>query len=123
MENHSALYNPEICPVRDIMSQIGDKWSILVLTGLKARSMRFSELRRGIPDVSQRMLTQTLRHLERDGLVLRTVTPTVPPRVDYALTELGHSLVGVLAPVAKWSLENTGVIVRSRADFDARTEE
>ena len=112
------FYDPNICPVRDVMGQIGDKWSILVLTGLKPGSKRFSELKRMIPDISQRMLTKTLRSLERDGMVIRTVTPTVPPRVDYELSDLGQSLVRVLEPVAAWSLENRGEIARSRSEFD-----
>lgn len=103
------------------MDQIGDKWSILVLTGLKADSMRFSELKRAIPDVSQRMLTKTLRGLERDGLVDRMVTPTTPPRVDYNLTDLGCSLVKVLEPVAAWALEQRVEIAKSRAVFDVKT--
>ena len=112
-------YDPNICPVRHVMAQIGDKWSILVLTGLKSDRLRFSQLKRMIPDISQRMLTKTLRSLERDGLVLRTVTPTVPPRVDYELTALGLSLVGVLEPVAHWSLEHRDQVARARAIFDA----
>ena len=95
-------YDPDICPVRHVLDGIGDKWTILVLTSLKARGLRFSELRRAIPDVSQRMLTVTLRKLERDGYVSRAVTPSIPPRVDYALTELGLSLVVTLAPLAAW---------------------
>lgn len=113
-----SFYDPDICPVRDVMAQIGDKWSILILTGLKHGEKRFSELRRNIPDISQRMLTQTLRNLERDGLAHRKVTPTVPPRVDYSLTPLGQSLVSVLEPVARWSLAQRLVIARSRAEFD-----
>lgn len=111
-------YNPNICPVRDVMAQVGDKWSILVLTGLIDGSRRFSDLKRGIGDISQRMLTQTLRNLERDGLVSRKVTPTVPPRVDYSLTDLGRSLVDVLTPVAKWSAAQRIAIAKARAKFD-----
>jgi DNA-binding HxlR family transcriptional regulator len=111
-------YNPNICPVRDVMAQIGDKWSILVLTGLFEGERRFSDLKRGIGDVSQRMLTRTLRNLERDGLVNRKVTPTVPPRVDYSLTRLGHSLVDVLKPVAQWSVEQRLTVAKARARFD-----
>jgi DNA-binding HxlR family transcriptional regulator len=111
-------YNPNICPVRDVMAQVGDKWSILVLTGLIVGERRFSDLKRGIGDVSQRMLTQTLRNLERDGLVSRKVTPTIPPRVDYRLTDLGQSLVNVLQPVAHWSTEQRLKIAEARARYD-----
>ena len=120
MPKGTLVYDPNICPVRDVMAQIGDKWSILVLTALHERDHRFSELRRGIPDVSQRMLTKTLRSLERDGYVTRHVTPSVPPRVDYALSDLGRSLVAVLGPVARWSLENRDPVAKARAEFDAR---
>jgi DNA-binding HxlR family transcriptional regulator len=111
-------YNPNICPVRDVMAQVGDKWSILVLTGLIVGERRFSDLKRGIGDVSQRMLTQTLRNLERDGLVSRKVTPSIPPRVDYKLTELGQSLVNVLQPVAHWSTAQRLKIAEARARYD-----
>ena len=120
MPKGTISYDPNICPVRDVMAQIGDKWSILVLTALNDRDHRFSELRRAIPDVSQRMLTKTLRSLERDGYVTRTVTPTIPPRVDYALSALGHSLVDVLGPVARWSLKHRDPVARARAEFDDR---
>ncbi len=111
-------YDPEICPVRHVLDGIGDKWTILVLTTLKPRSARFSELRRAIPDISQRMLTVTLRKLERDGFLNRTVTPTVPARVDYELTNLGHSLVNALSPLAKWALDHRDPIAKSRAFYD-----
>ena len=111
-------YDPQICPVRHVLDGIGDKWTILVLTGLKTGSMRFSELRRAIPDVSQRMLTVTLRKLERDGFLTRTVTPTVPARVDYALTDLGGSLVEHLAPLAAWALDHRDPIAKARALYD-----
>ena len=113
------FYNPKICPVRHVMAQIGDKWSILILTALDRGRARFSEVKRSIPDISQRMLTKTLRSLERDGLVNRIVTPTVPPRVDYELTQLGRSLVEVLGPVAEWSESNRETVARARAVFDA----
>lgn len=111
-------YDPEICPVRHVLDGIGDKWTILVLTSLKAQSLRFSELRRAIPDVSQRMLTVTLRKLERDGYVTRTVTPSTPPRVDYALTDMGRSLCEKLAPLAAWALQNRDGVAKARALYD-----
>ncbi len=113
-------YDANICPIRHVLDGIGDKWTILVLTGLKTGAMRFSALRRAIPDISQRMLTVTLRKLERDGYVLRVVTPTTPPRVDYSLTDLGLSLCAHLQPLAAWALNHRDPIARSRAEFDAR---
>ncbi|MEM6634849.1 MAG: helix-turn-helix domain-containing protein [Pseudomonadota bacterium] len=113
-------YDPDICPVRHVLDGIGDKWTILVLTALKRGQMRFSALRRDIPDISQRMLTQTLRKLERDGFVLRVVTPQVPPRVDYTLKPLGLSLVEELEPLAAWALSRREAIAIARAEYDAR---
>jgi DNA-binding HxlR family transcriptional regulator len=79
----------DLCPIRTVLAQIGDKWSLLIILMLRDGEFRFCAIQRAIPDISQRMLTQTLRKLERDGLVRRTVTPSIPPRVDYAITELG----------------------------------
>lgn len=110
----------EFCPIRRILDGLGDKWTILVMFSLVARSHRFSELRRAIPDVSQRMLTQTLRNLERDGLVNRAVTPVIPPRVDYVLTGLGRSLAENLAPLARWAEENLQTIYQARSSYEAR---
>lgn len=117
-EGVPIAYDPEICPVRHVLDGIGDKWTILVITALKQQSLRFSELRRAIPDISQRMLTVTLRKLERDGFLTRTVTPSIPPRVDYALTELGRSLCATLAPLAAWALEHRGTVAEARALYD-----
>ncbi len=113
--------DPATCPVRQVMDGLGDKWSILVMTALSMSQRRFSELRRDIPDVSQKMLTHTLRKLERDGLIERIVTPSAPPRVDYRLRPLGQSLFGHLAYLAKWVIDNRGEIDTSRAAFDARS--
>src|SRR5881397_2601904 len=98
--------NPVCRTISTLLSRIGDKWTVLVVTTLAGGSKRFNELRREIPTVSQRMLTLTLRNLERDGLVSRTVTPTIPPRVDYALTELGRSLLKPLDALAEWAVAN-----------------
>ncbi len=114
-------YDPNICPVRHVLDGIGDKWTILILTGLKQGSQRFSELKRAVPDISQRMLTQTLRKLERDGYADRKVTPTIPPRVDYSLTPLGQSLVSNLEPLAAWALDARDAVARARASYDAKT--
>lgn len=115
----TIAYDPNICPVRHVLDQIGDKWTMLVITGLKQGAQRFSELRRAIPDISQRMLTQTLRRLERDGYVTRTVTPSIPPRVDYELTALGQALLRMLEPLASWALDAREAIARARAEYDA----
>ncbi|MCI4645044.1 MAG: helix-turn-helix transcriptional regulator [Hyphomonadaceae bacterium] len=114
------FYDPSLCPVRHVLSHIGDKWSLLVITHLKFGSHRFSELQRAIADISQRMLTVTLRSLERDGLVARHVTPSVPPRVDYELTDLGRSLLPALERLSEWALETRPAIEAARERFDMR---
>jgi len=110
--------NPVCRTISTLLSRIGDKWTVLVVTTLGEGPRRFNELRREIPSVSQRMLTLTLRNLERDGLVSRTVTPSIPPRVDYALTELGHSLQKPITELAQWALDNVGEIHAAQARFD-----
>lgn len=116
----SAPLVPEACPVRQVLDGIGDKWSILVLTALHVSSRRFSELRRDIPDVSQKMLTYTLRKLERDGLLERIVTPTTPPRVDYRLLPMGETLFEGLSFLASWATVNRPGIDAARSAFDSR---
>ena len=111
--------NPVCRTISTLLSRIGDKWTVLVVETLAHGPRRFNELRRDIPSVSQRMLTLTLRNLERDGLVSRTVTPTIPPRVDYELTELGHSLQKPISGLANWALENVAAIHGAQARFDA----
>ncbi len=106
------------CPVRDVLDRIGDKWSVLVVMLLSDGPRRFSELRRSIEGISQRMLTLTLRQLERDGLVTRTVYASVPPRVEYELTEVGQTLRDPLTALARWSEGNRGYIARSRQAYD-----
>ena len=115
--------NPVCRVISTLLSRIGDKWTVLVVSTLANGSKRFNELRREIPTVSQRMLTLTLRNLERDGLVSRTVTPSIPPRVDYELTELGHSLVGPLQGLEAWALEHVEDINKAHARFDAEQDE
>jgi DNA-binding HxlR family transcriptional regulator len=106
------------CPVRDVLDQMGDKWSTLLLVTLAERPHRFGELRRAIPDVSQRMLTQTLRDLQRDGLISRQVHPTTPPSVEYRLTPLGQSLLEPLADLLEWAARHHDVIRKARSAFD-----
>jgi DNA-binding HxlR family transcriptional regulator len=105
----------------DVLNRIGDKWSVMVV-GMLSRSgtMRFNELKRSINGVSQRMLTLTLRNLERDGLVTREVFPEIPPRVEYSLTELGQTLTGPIDALWDWSAENHDAIVAARVLYDAR---
>ena len=104
------------CPVRNVLSRIGDSWSLLVLLALheKAKAMRFSDLCRAIPDVSQKMLTSTLRKLEADDLLSRTIYPEVPPRVEYKLTKRGKTLIPLLNQLVDWSLDNMDAIIRHR---------
>ena len=105
------------CPVRDVLDQIGDKWSSLLLMALGARPHRFGELKRAVPDISQRMLTQTLRNLQRDGLISRHVFATVPPSVEYRLTELGESLMMPLIGLMQWADAHHDRIRAARAAF------
>ncbi len=107
------------CPVRNVLDRIGDKWTLLALVALAARPHRFSELHRAIPDISKRMLTQTLRALERDGLAEREVFPTKPPSVRYSLSPLGRSVLGPLAALVAWSEESFAAVRAARARFDA----
>ena len=105
------------CPIRNILSRIGEKWSLLVLLNLaqhESDSMRFNKLAKVIPDISQRMLTATLRSLEADGLVDRQVFAEIPPRVEYALTERAQTLIPLLNPLVEWSINNYKNIVANR---------
>lgn len=106
--------------VSDLLSRIGDKWTVLVVAYLGEGPMRFNELRRGIGNISQKMLTSTLRNAERDGFVSRTVTPTRPPQVEYALTELGRCLLVPVSGLASWTVANKDRIDAARAAYDAR---
>ena len=107
------------CPVRNVLSRIGDRWSLLVLLALhdKAGTMRFSDLCRAIPDVSQKMLTSTLRKLEADDLLSRTIYPEMPPRVEYKLTKRGKTLIPLLNQLVDWSLDNMDAIIRHREKY------
>ena len=103
-----------------VLSRIGDKWSVLIIMLLWRGPRRFSEIKRAVEDISQRMLTLTLRGLERDGLVTRTVTPTIPPRVDYELTDLGRSLAEPVQALGQWACHNLDAIDGARARYDQR---
>src|SRR6201987_55338 len=106
--------------ISDVLARVGDKWSVLVVTRLGGGPKRFNELKRSIGGISQRMLTLTLRGLERDGLVTRTIFPTIPPRVDYALTPLGRDLLQPVSALGAWAIRNQDKIARARARFDGQ---
>jgi DNA-binding HxlR family transcriptional regulator len=106
--------------VQSILSRVGDKWTVLIVAMLQGGPARFNELRRSIDGSSQRMLTLTLRSLERDGLVSRTVHPTIPPRVDYALTETGRTLTAPMIALAEWAVSQRDAIEEARERFDKR---
>ena len=108
----------ETCLLRGVLDRIGDRWSVLIMALLRDGPRRYSELRRAIDGISQRMLTLTLRGLERDGLVTRTVTPTTPPRVDYALTQPGHTLTAEASSLLEWSRQHHDYITENRRRYD-----
>ncbi|MEU7292051.1 helix-turn-helix domain-containing protein [Streptomyces exfoliatus] len=110
----------EDCEVRQILDRVADKWSLLVIALLDRRVLRFTELKREIDGVSQRMLTVTLRQLERDGLVKRTVHPVVPPRVDYELTPLGGTLHTTIRSLVTWTERHQNEIAAAREEYDAK---
>ena len=114
--------NPEACPVRDVLDRVGQKWTILVLISLEAGPRRFSSVRRALGDISKRMLTQTLRQLERDGMISRTVYPTTPPAVEYALTPLGVSALTPIAQLTEWAEAHHDAIRNAREIFDAAAD-
>ena len=110
------------CPVRDVIDRVGDKWSVLLVVQLRDGPVRFSALLRGTEGISRRMLTRTLRLLERDGLVARTVVPTTPPQVSYALSPLGRSLVEPLDALSAWAVVHREAVQAARDEFDARPD-
>ncbi len=113
----------EDCEVRQILDRVADKWSLLVIALLEHRTLRFTQLRQTIDGISQRMLTVTLRQLERDGLVKRTVYPVVPPKVEYALTPLGGSLHETIKSLVDWTERHQEEIAAARAAYDRRVAE
>ncbi|MET9690174.1 helix-turn-helix domain-containing protein [Streptomyces sp. NPDC006514] len=110
------------CGIRDVLDRLGDKWSVLVVVELGAGMRRFKELQRAVDGISQRMLTLTVRRLERDGLVTRTVHATVPPQVEYELTDLGRSLTLLVKGLADWSLAHRARIEAARRKWDAKAD-
>ena len=106
------------CPTRLVLDRIADKWTVLIVIALTKKTKRFSELQREISGISQKMLTQCLRGMERDGLVSRKVYPTVPPKVEYTLTDLGITLVNVLSEIRLWSEGNIEKVLASQKQYD-----
>jgi DNA-binding HxlR family transcriptional regulator len=116
--SHISPTNERCIGIRELLSRVGDKWSVLLISILSEGPKRFSEIKRMIEGISQRMLTLTLRGLERDGLVTRTVYPTIPPRVDYELTSLGKTLQEPVCALAAWANDNYPEIKKSRDTYD-----
>ena len=115
------LHEPEDCrAVSEVLSRVGDKWTVLVVSTLGDGPKRFNELRKALGSISQRMLTLTVRALERDGLVTRTAVATIPPRVTYELTKLGRSLLEPVSGLGLWARKNRGAIQEARNRFDSR---
>jgi DNA-binding HxlR family transcriptional regulator len=110
----------QACELRDLLDRLADKWSLLVVELLGGSTLRFSDLRREIDGISQRMLTLTLRQLERDGLVSRTVYPLVPPRVEYALTPMGATLLETIQPLVAWARAHRNEVAAARSAYDTR---
>jgi DNA-binding HxlR family transcriptional regulator len=116
----TTVTDTQACEIRDLLDRLGDKWSLLVVELLGDGTQRFTALLRAIDGISQRMLTLTLRRLERDGLVHRTVHPVVPPQVDYDLTSLGRTLLQAIQPLVAWARDHRDELVTARTHYDAR---
>jgi DNA-binding HxlR family transcriptional regulator len=114
----SMLANAEVCPIRNVLDEVGNKWSLLVMLSLAGKRRRFMDVKRSIGDITQRVLTQTLRKLERDGYVARQVYPTSPPTVEYWLTPLGVSLLEPTGRLVIWANENFDRVMKSRRKYD-----
>jgi DNA-binding HxlR family transcriptional regulator len=115
----AAAFDLGLCPVRDVLDKVGDKWTTLIVCALATGPMRFGALSRAIPDISKRMLTQSLRMLERDGMISRAVFPTKPPSVEYRLTPLGQSMLEPLVQLVTWAEDSHDAIRAARERFDA----
>ena len=119
-ETTHSLTHSECRRVGEVLARVGDKWTVMVIDALGEGSRRFNELRRALPGISQRMLTLTLKNLERDGLVSRAVTPSVPPRVDYALTDLGRSMLVPVRALGQWAQAHIPEMDAARRRYDGR---
>lgn len=111
------------CPSRRVLDRLADKWTVLIVAKLSEGTQRFGELRRAIEGISPKVLTQTLRSLERDGIVSRRMYATIPPKVEYSLTPLGHTLVGLVAAIRDWAEQHIDQVETAQRQFDARSEE
>ncbi|MBC6462961.1 winged helix-turn-helix transcriptional regulator [Actinomadura sp. HBU206391] len=120
---HPIANHPVDCRARGILDRVGDKWSLYVIAHLGEGTRRFTELKRNIDGISQRMLTVTLRGLERDGIVTRTIYPVVPPRVEYSLTDMGRTLLDTVGTLVGWAESHLEEIDAARTAYDARTQE
>ena len=109
------LEHPNCAAIKRTLQLVGDKWTVLVVSRIGGRTMRFNELRRELDSISQKMLTSTLRNLEENGFVTRTVYPTIPPRVDYALTDMGRDLLGPIQALVRWAVDNREHMERAKA--------
>lgn len=118
----TKTFDAECRATREILDRVGDKWSVLIVVGLADGPQRFGNLKRALDGISQRMLTFTLRGLERDGLVVRTVYPTKPPSVEYALTAFGRTLLGPVFELASWAQHNRAHVMRAREAFERAAE-
>lgn len=123
MDTDSLLSDVPNCPIRNVLDKVGNKWSLLVLVALDSRRLRFMELKRLIGDITQRVLTQTLRNLERDGYVARRVYPTSPPTVEYWLTPLGKSLLKPMFTLIAWANSHFAEVVHARKAFDQEPQQ
>lgn len=120
MQNQPDIYNVN-CPTRLILDRIADKWTVLIIGQLSNGTLRFNELKRFIPDITQKMLTQTLKGLERDGLVIRQVYAVMPPKVEYTLSALGKSLIDVVEAIRIWSESHINTILLSQKKYDSKS--
>ncbi|MDR3235907.1 MAG: helix-turn-helix transcriptional regulator [Prevotellaceae bacterium] len=123
MKELKTFLHENICPIRDILSRLGDKWSLLILATLSANgTMRFNEIQKSIGDISQRMLSVTLRSLEKDGLVIRKIYSEIPPRVEYCLTPSGYGLMPHLESLVAWATDNMQYVLKSRESYTYKPE-
>lgn len=119
MSNIPNIYDPD-CPTRLILDRIADKWTVLIIGQLSTNTLRFNELKRAIPGITQKVLTQVLKGLERDGIIHRQIYATIPPRVEYSLTELGMRLIDVVDGIRQWAETNIQAILRAQAQYDLK---
>src|SRR5579862_5279318 len=119
MQKIPNIYNSN-CPTRLILDRIADKWTVLIIGQLANGTLRFNELKRSIPGITQKMLTQTLKGLERDGIVIRKIYASVPPKVEYTLTKLGKKLIGVVDEIRIWAESHVKDILQSQAKYDSK---